>query len=157
MDVLVLVAFALLALGVAGSVLPLLPSGLLSLVGVLVYWWQTGDPGALLVFVLVGLGLVAVAVDWLAGIVGAKAGGVETKVAVLAGVVGFLLMVPTGPLGLLAGVAGTVFAFDVRDSSDVEESARRAVYATVGVLASAAMQLLLTVSILLAMLWVQFG
>jgi len=37
MDPLVAAALALLALGVAGSVLPLLPSGALSLAGLLVY------------------------------------------------------------------------------------------------------------------------
>lgn len=157
MDVLVLLAFALLVLGVLGAILPLLPSGLLSLAGVGVYWWQTGDPGPLLFAALVGLALVAVAVDWLAGIVGARAGGTDTRTAVVAGVVGFLLMLPTGPLGLLAGVAGTVFVLEFRKNEDVAASARRAVYATVGVVASTAMQVVLTVAILAAMLWVQFG
>ncbi|WP_232685885.1 DUF456 domain-containing protein [Halobacterium zhouii] len=157
MDTLVLVAFALLVLGVVGAVLPLLPSGLFSLAGVAVYWWHTGDPGTLLFALLVGLSLVAVAVDWLAGFVGAKAGGVDTKVAVVAGAVGFLLMLLTGPVGLLAGVAGTVFAFEFRESGDAEASARHAAYATVGVVASAAMQVLLTAVVLAAMLWVQFG
>lgn len=157
MDVLVVVAFALLALGVAGAVLPMLPSGLLSLAGVLVYWWTTGEPGAVLLFVLVSLSLTTIIVDWLAGFVGAKAGGTDTKTAILAGVVGFALMIPTGPLGLLAGVAGTVFVLELRENADVEASARTAVYATVGVLASAAMQVVLTVTVLLATLWVQFG
>lgn len=157
MDALVVVAFALLALGVAGSVLPLLPSGALSLVGVLVYWWQTGDPGPLLLAALVGLSLLALAVDWLAGFVGAKAGGTTTRTAVVAGVVGFLLLVPGGPLGLLVGVAGTVFVAELRDGGELRASAHRAAYATVGVLASAAMQVVLTLIVLAAMLWVQFA
>jgi uncharacterized protein YqgC (DUF456 family) len=157
MDLLVAAAFALLALGVAGSVLPLLPSGALSLAGLLAYWWQTSQPGPLLLALLAGLAVTALLVDWLAGVVGAKASGVDNRTAVLAGLVGFALMIPTGPLGLLAGVAGTVFAVKVRENGDVEASARQAAYATVGVVASAAMQVVLTVSVLLAVVWVQFG
>jgi len=66
-------------------------------------------------------------------------------------------MIPTGPIGLLVGVAGTVFALELYEDRDVEESARRAAYATVGVLASSAMQLVLTVAILAVMVWVQFA
>ncbi|GAA0288271.1 hypothetical protein [Halobacterium noricense] len=43
-----------------GSVLPLLPSGLLSLAGVLVYWWTTGEPGFLLLAVLASAGIQVV-------------------------------------------------------------------------------------------------
>jgi len=157
MDPLVLVAFALLAAGVAGSVLPLLPSGLLSLAGVLLYWWATGEPGFLLLAVLVGLSVVAALVDWLAGFVGARASGVSTRTAALAGVAGFLLMLPTGPLGLVAGVAGTVFAVEFRESADLSGSARRAGHATVGVLASAGMQVVLTATVLAAVAWLQFA
>lgn len=157
MDILVALAFVLLALGVAGSVLPLLPSGALSLGGVVVYWWQTGRPGTLLFVALVLVALVAVAVDWLAGFVGARAGGTDTRTAVAAGIVGFALLIPTGPIGLLAGVAGTVFVLEFREKQDVQASARRAAYATVGVLASAAMQLVLTVVILGVVTWVQFA
>lgn len=157
MDALVVVAFALLALGVVGSVLPLLPSGALSLAGVLVYWWQTGDPGPLLLVALVGLSGLALLVDWLAGFVGAKAGGTDSRTAVVAGVVGFFLMLPSGPLGLLVGVASTVFVAELREGGEFRESARRAAYATVGVLASAAMQVVLTLVVLAAMLWVQFA
>ena len=156
MDVFVLVALALLVLGVAGSVLPLLPSGALSLAGLLVYWWQTGEPGPLLLAALVGISALAVVVDWLAGFVGARASGVDTRTSIIAGLVGFVLLFPGGPLGLLVGVAGTVFAFEFRENEDVEASARRAAYATVGVVASAGMQVVLTLVVLGTVLWVQF-
>jgi uncharacterized protein YqgC (DUF456 family) len=154
MDAIVLVAFALLVGGVAGSVVPLLPSGLLSLAGVLVYWWTTGRPGVFWLFALASLAVTATLVDWLAGVVGARAGGTDGRTALLAGGVGFLLMLPGGPVGLLAGVAATVFAVEYRTSRDVEASARRAGYATVGVLASAAMQVVLTASVLAAVAFV---
>lgn len=156
MDLLLAAALALLVLGVAGSVLPLLPSGALSLAGLLVYWWQTGQPGPLLLVALVGISVLAVAVDWLAGFVGARASGVDTRTSILAGLVGFVLLFPGGPLGLLVGVAGTVFAVEFRENRDAKASARRAGYATVGVVASAGMQVVLTAVVLGAVLWVQF-
>lgn len=157
MELLVAVALALLVSGVGGSVLPMLPSGALSLAGLLVYWWQTGQPGTLLFVALAGLAVLALLVDWLAGVVGAKASGVDNRTAIIAGVVGFALMFVAGPVGLLAGVAGVVFAARVRENNDVVASARQAAYATVGVVASAAMQVVLTAAVLAAVLWVQFG
>ncbi|MFB6071681.1 MAG: DUF456 domain-containing protein [Halobacterium sp.] len=150
MDPFVAAAFAALALGVAGSVLPMLPSGLLSLAGVVTYYWQTGDPGPLVLAALVGVALVATAVDWLAGYVGARVAGVDSRTSVAAGVVGFLAMVPAGPLGLLAGVAATVFVLDVKRTGDPRVSLRRSGYATVGVLGSTAMQFVLTAAVLVA-------
>ncbi|MDL0128036.1 DUF456 domain-containing protein, partial [Halobacterium salinarum] len=157
MDALVAAAFAALVLGVAGSLVPLLPSGLLSLVGVGLYWTQTGRPSVLVVGALAGLATLAMLVDWLAGVIGARASGVDTRTAVLAGGVGFAAMLVSGPVGLLAGVAGVVFVVDVRDSMDIAASARRAGYATVGVIGSAAMQVVLTVVVLVAVAWVQFA
>jgi len=107
--------------------------------------------------VLASLAVTALVVDWLAGFVGARASGVDTRTSVVAGLVGLVLLFAAGPLGLLLGVAGTVFAVEFRESQDVEASARRAAYATVGVVGSAAMQVVLTVVVLGAVLWVQFG
>jgi uncharacterized protein YqgC (DUF456 family) len=100
--------------------------------------------------------VLAQVVDWLAGVVGARASGADTETAILAGLVGFVLLFVGGPLGLLIGVAGTVFAVEFRENRDAEASARRAAYATVGVVASAAMQVVLTVLVFGAVLWVQF-
>jgi uncharacterized protein YqgC (DUF456 family) len=157
MDALVVVALSLLVAGVAGAVLPLVPGGVLSLAGVLLYWTQTGAPGPLLLAALAGLAVLAVVVDWLAGVLGARASGTDTVTAVVAGAVGFVLMLVAGPLGLLAGVAGTVLVAELRASGDVAGSLRRAAVSTVGVVASAAMQVLLTAAVLGAVLWVQFG
>ncbi|MDH5019881.1 DUF456 domain-containing protein [Halobacterium rubrum] len=156
MEPFVAAALVLLAVGVAGSVLPLLPSGLLSLAGLLLYWTQTGRPGPILLVALAGLAVLATLVDWLAGVVGARASGVDTRTSILAGAVGFGAMLVTGPVGLLLGVAGVVFAVEFRENENVAESARRAGYATVGVLGSAAMQVVLTVVVLAAVLWLQF-
>jgi len=147
---LVLVAFALLILGVAFSVVPVLPGPPLSVAGALVYWWATGEPGLLVLVALLTVGVVAVLVDWLGGAVAARASGVSTGVSLLAAVVGLAGTVVLGPVGLLAGVAGTVFLATYRTERDTRTSLRAAAAATAGVLASAVVQTLLTGSMLLA-------
>ncbi len=143
-------ALALLVLGVVGSVLPLLPGGLLSLAGVYLYWWASGfaAPGPLVLVSLTLLGLLAVAADYGGGAVAARAGGGSYLSTGLAAVVGFLLALFTGPVGLVVGVAVTVFAVEFARNRDAETSGRTALYATVGVLASSVVQILFTATML---------
>lgn len=151
-----LLAFLLLLAGVAGSVVPLVPGPGLSVAGVLLYWWGTGyaDPSTVVLAVLLFAGLAGVAVDLFGGALGAKGGGASTLTTVLAAVVGLLLLVVTGPVGLIVGVAGTVFLVEFLRERDARKGLRAALGATVGVLASAVVQLLLTLSMLLAMVFV---
>jgi hypothetical protein len=146
-------AFGLLVLGVVGSVVPGLPGALLSLAGVYLFWWQSGyaSPG---LFVLVGLtvvGVATVAVDWFAGAAAAKAGGASTRTTLLAAVVGFVLLFVAGPVGVIVGVAGVVFAFEFLREGDAEASLRTAAYTTLGMLGSTVVQALLTLSMLAVM------
>lgn len=155
-DLPVLVAFGLLVAGVVGSVLPAVPGAGLSLAGVLLFWWHAGyaEPTALVLVVLVLGGLFAVAFDWLGGALASRAGGASTRTMAVAGVVGFLLVFVAGPLGILLGIGGTVFAAEYLRGASAGASVRAAAYATAGVLASALVQLFVTLSILLVMLWV---
>lgn len=157
-DVVVVVAFALLVLGVVGSVVPALPGALLSVAGVLTYWWASGytEPGTLALVVLVGVGLLAMLVDLLAGFLSAKVGGASNLAAVLAGVAGFLAFFVLGPVGIVLAVAGTVFVVEVARGGDFREGGRAAAVTTIGMLGSAVVQVILTASILLAMLAVAF-
>ena len=150
MDLFFWLAIALLVVGVVGSVLPFLPGALLSVVGVLLYWWSSGfsDPGLLGLVGLLAIGIVALATDYGAGIIAARVGGASTRTALLAGAVGFVLLFVLGPLGLFLGVAGTVFVIEYLEHEDAEESGRRALYATVGVLATSVVQVVLTLSML---------
>lgn len=155
-DVVVLVAFGLLLAGVVGSVVPVLPGAALSLVGVYVYWWGSGyaEPHVAVLALLTLGGLFAVVFDWIGGAVATKASGGSTRSTAAAGVVGFLLFFVAGPLGVLLGVAGTVFALEYVGGDSTTASLRTAAYATAGVLASAVVQLLVTLSIFLAMVLV---
>lgn len=144
-----LVAVLVLVVAVVASVVPLVPAGLVSMVGVGYYWYVTGDPGPLVLAGLLGLGLLTLVVDWLGGALSARVGGASLRTTAVAAVVSLPLLFVFGPLGVVLGVAGTVFVFEYRRHGDAEAGLRTAGYATVGLLASTAMQVVLTVLILL--------
>ena len=145
-EVALLAALALLTLGVIGSLVPMVPGPLLSLFGIYGYWWSTGytEPGWVFLLVATLVGLFALTVEFAAGALSAKAGGASWRTTAIASVVGIALFFVTGPVGLLLGVVGTVFALEFWRSQDVERSGRTAVYTTIGMLASTAAQVLLT-------------
>lgn len=149
-------AIALCVLGVVGSVVPLMPGAAFSLGGVGVYWYATGyaDPGPVVLVALVGVAGLALLVDWFGGAITARAGGASVQTTGVAAVVGLALTFVAGPVGLLAGIAGTVFLLEFHQNGDVEQSLRLAGVATLGVLASAVMQAVLTGMVLVGMVLV---
>lgn len=155
-DPFVVAAVGLLVLGVAGSATPLLPGALFSLAGVFLYWWSTGyaDPSLPVLAGFLLVGLLAAAVEYAGGAFAAGAGGASRGTVVAAGVVGVALFFLAGPLGVVLGVAGTVFGLELRRHGDARSGGRAALYAVVGVLGSAVAQLLLTGSMLVAFLLV---
>jgi uncharacterized protein YqgC (DUF456 family) len=158
-ELLTLVAVGLLAAGVVGSVVPVVPGPLFSLGGVYLYWWSTGyaEPGLLVLVGFTLVGVFAIAVDLLAGAMSARAGGASTTSSLAAGVAGFALFFVAGPVGIVVGVGGTVFLIEFLRGGDADESGRAAFYAAVGVLASGVVQALLTLSMLvgfLLVLWI---
>jgi hypothetical protein len=147
------VALALAALGVVGSLLPAVPGATLSLAGVLLYWWSTGYTDPSLV-VLAGFALVALAavlVDVAGSALAVRAGGASPLTAAVALVAGLVLGLVTGPVGFVAGVAGAAFAVELYRTGESAASTRAALYATAGVLGSAVVQVLLTLSLLAAL------
>jgi uncharacterized protein YqgC (DUF456 family) len=156
LDPIGLLAVALLVAGVVGSLVPLAPGALLSLAGVYLFWWHTGftDPGLLALAALTLVGVVTLLVDWFGGAIAASAGGASTLTSLLAGAVGVVLLFVAGPLGILIGVAGTVFVVEYVRGDDAEASARTALYATVGMLASNLVQAALTFGMLVGFLFV---
>ncbi|PSQ06547.1 DUF456 domain-containing protein [Halobacteriales archaeon QS_6_71_20] len=151
-DVVTVAALLLLVAGVAGSVVPLVPAGPLSVAGVAVYY-ALAPPSApslgvgwLAVFVLVGL--LAFTVEHLGGALASKAGGAETSTMLVAGVASLALFPFLGPLGIVVGVAVAVFGAELYAGKDPASAARAAGYTVAGVLASSVAQLALTLSIL---------
>ncbi|RQH00057.1 DUF456 domain-containing protein [Natrarchaeobius oligotrophus] len=153
-EVVAILAIALLVVGVVGTVVPLVPGGLLSLSGVYLYWWHSGfaEPGTVALVVLTVLGVVTLLAEFFGGSIAARAGGASWVTTGSAAVVGIALMIVTGPVGLLVGLFGTVFVLEYVRDGDAGHSARSALYATVGILASTAVQVLLTLSILFGFL-----
>ncbi|MFD1599028.1 DUF456 domain-containing protein [Halobellus rarus] len=158
MEPLTWVALGLVALAVVGSALPLVPGGGLSVVGVLGYWWSTGyaEPSTLLVAVLVGVGILTMVVDYFGGAIAARAGGASLVTTAVAVLVGLVLLFVAGPVGFILGIAATVFAVEFAQHADAEAGLRVALWATVGVLASTVVQVVLTGSILAVLLFVAF-
>lgn len=151
-EALTLVAVALLVAGVVGSVVPGLPGPLLSLAGVYLQWWHTGyaEPGTLALVGLTLVGLFAVGVDVLASALTTRASGASWWISAAAGVAGFVLFFVAGPVGVAVGVAATVFVLSFVTTRSGGDSARAALYATIGVLGSSLVQALLTLSMLVA-------
>ena len=150
-DAITVLAVALLVGGVLGTLIPLVPGSLLSMTGVLLYWWgsEFTQPGTIAVVFLLSLGVLTLVVELFGSALAARAGGAAWRTAALAVVAGLVLMAVSGPVGLLLGIFGTVFVVEYAENGDVERSARSAGYATVGILASTVVQVMLTASILL--------
>lgn len=150
---LVALAFALLVGGVVGSLVPQVPGALLSLAGVYVYWIASGmtEPGAVLLGLLTLVAVLTWVVDVAGGAVAARVGGASNWTALLAGLVGLVLFFVTGPLGILLGVAGTVFAVEFYRQEDAGKGLKAALVTTAGMLASGVVQALLTGTILVTM------
>ena len=147
---------ALLVAGVLASIVPVVPGSLFSLLGLVVYAIGVGldDLGAFWFLLLLLFVLIGVVFDVVASVVSSRMGGASTRTALLGIAVGVLLIfTPLGPLGLVVGLAGTVFVVQYRRTEDVEGSLRAAVYATVGILASKVVQILLNAIVLVVFLW----
>ena len=97
-------AIILIVVGVAGTVLPVLPGVPLVFAGMLIAAWSDGFQHVG-VWTLVGLGVltvIAVAVDFLAGLAGAKRVG-ASRLALIGAAVGTLIGIFFGIPGLLLG------------------------------------------------------
>ncbi|MFB6216229.1 MAG: DUF456 domain-containing protein [Candidatus Aenigmatarchaeota archaeon] len=150
MDWFLLLAIILLLAGIIGSFTPLVPAALLSISGILLYWWSTSytEPGILVITLSLISGTIALLVDWFAGAISAKAGGASSQTTRIAAIAGILLFFIAGPLGIVIGTGLTVFLLEMIETEDHRDSLESAAYAVAGLLASSLMQFLLTVSIL---------
>jgi uncharacterized protein YqgC (DUF456 family) len=142
-------AVVLLIVGVVGSVLPLVPSGLVSLAGVWIYVLFGGEPvGAFVVVSLTLAGIAAVIFDHFAGPIAARASGASTETTIAATIGGLLMLFVLGPVGIIVGVVGTVFLLELKNGNEIEIATKRSLYTAVGVLASSVVQVAITLSML---------
>lgn len=151
MELINLFVLALLLAGIIGSIIPMAPGALFSLIGVGVYFFATEDPSIFFTVFAALTGAFALATDWFAGSIAAKYGGASNKTSLMAGVAGvFGFIFLGGPIGLALAVASTVFIREYLIHGESDKGAKAAVYATIGVLGSAVIQAVLTGSILVA-------
>ena len=131
--VLYVVGVALLAAGVAGLVLPVLPGAVLLVAGVVALAWA-GD------FAILGWGTVAfagamglaiTAVDWAASLLGAKAFG-ASRWAVVGSAVGLVVGLFLGLPGIILGPAVGALAFEYARNPDFQRALQAGLGAFLG-------------------------
>ncbi len=130
----VLGAVALLV-GLAGIVLPGLPGALLLVGGVFLIAWAGNFTvvGWTTVIIAAVVGFAITAVDWLAGLMGAKAFG-ASKWAMVGGAVGLLGGLFFGLPGVLLGPAVGAFVFELVKDPNLAQAAKSGVGALLGFL-----------------------
>ncbi|HYQ81670.1 MAG TPA: DUF456 domain-containing protein [Anaeromyxobacteraceae bacterium] len=122
-----------LLVGLAGIVLPGLPGSLLLVAGVFLVGWagHFAVVGWGTIAVAAALGIAIAAVDWLAGIMGARAFG-ASKWAMVGGAVGLLVGFFFGLPGVLLGPAVGAFAFELAKDPNLKQAAKSGVGALLG-------------------------
>ncbi len=124
-----------LLVGLAGIVLPGLPGSLFLVGGVFLVAWagHFSVVGWGTVLFAAAVGLAIMAVDWLAGLMGAKAFG-ASRWAVLGAGVGLVAGLFLGLPGVLLGPAVGAFAFELAKDPDLKQAARSGLGALLGFL-----------------------
>ena len=130
--------------------MPAVPGPPLSLAGVYLHWWGSGfsEPGTVLLVSLTLLGVLAIVADLASDVVSARIGGASLRSSLVAAGIGVVLLFLTGPVGSLAGVVLTVFVLEYRRQGDATRGAKAASVVVLGMFGSAALQVLLTASML---------
>jgi uncharacterized protein YqgC (DUF456 family) len=122
-----------LVVGLAGIVLPGLPGSLLLVGGVFLVAWAGNFAvvGWTTVAIAAAVAIAITAVDWLAGLMGAKAFG-ASKWAMVGGAVGLLAGLFFGIPGVLLGPAVGAFAFELVKDPNLKQAAKSGVGALIG-------------------------
>lgn len=154
MEVVYVVVGLLMVVGLAGSVLPILPGSGLILLGAGIYAFATDFTpiGWGRLGILAALAVAGYLISNLAGIAGARRGG-GSRWAVYGALAGFVVGIFLGPFGLVLGpVVGAVIGEWLR-TRDVETSLRSGVGAGIGVIAGTAAHFALSLAMIGLFLW----
>jgi uncharacterized protein YqgC (DUF456 family) len=133
-----ILALLIMAVGIAGSILPGLPSTPLVLVGAIAHKLYFGDTGAAwwVILILAVMTLLSLAMDYLATVYGAKRLGATWRGAVgavVGGLIGLFFNLP----GILLGPFIGAMLFEMAGGREWKEASRAGVGATLGLLAGA--------------------
>lgn len=139
------IAGLLLIMGIASSILPLIPGGAISFSGIYLYWWSTDytapDDQVVIAFAIVGA--VAIFLDYFGESIASKMGGAGKITVWLSIAIGFAGLFFVGPIGML-GFPITVFVLKFLRSFSLLKSLRTTFFTLFGLLGSKTMQLILT-------------
>jgi len=159
MTVWYVIAGILVLVGLAGTILPVLPGLPLVFAGMLLAAWAGGfaEVGAATLVALGVLTLLSVAVDFWAGAVGAKRVG-ASRLAIIGAVVGTLFALFMGPLGLFIGpflgaVAGELIHGRRLDQAGVGQATRVGFGTWLGIVFGIALKLMLALAMLGLFAW----
>lgn len=145
-DIISVSAIIILLILVICSLFPLVPSGILSSLTVIIYWWYSGysEPSVLVVVSLVILGILVEITDFMSGIIAGKLGGASSLPVMIGTVIGLILMFVIGPIGFILGISCTVFIYSYYNEEDTKKEAlKKSGYTVVGVLASNVVQIIM--------------
>jgi uncharacterized protein len=157
MEWLWLLAIALMLIGVAGIVLPVLPGTPLLFGGMLLGAWldDFSRVGVIAVVVLGVLAVLAWAIDFAAGVLGTKLVGASTEAMVGAGI--------GGVVGLFGGIPGLIFgpvigaaAGELYAQRTAQQAAKAGVAAGLGFVVAMAAKLGITVAMVAVFVFAYF-
>lgn len=156
LNFIIVLSFVALVLGMIGSVAPVIPGPFLSLAGVYIYWWGRGfmEPTLTLLVVITLVALLAVLVDWFGPALASRMGGASNRTAVIAGLVGFVGLFVAGPLGMIVSVFLSALVLEYYRQRNLKDSGRAALASLLGAVGAPLIQLLVTFSILVSMVFV---
>ena len=119
------IGIVLVVVGLAGLVLPVLPGSPLIFLGLVAVAWADGFTriGPLELGALGALAIVIVAVDWAAGLVGARAFG-ASRLGLAGAFLGLLCGLPFGLAGLIVGPFVGAAALELLRDRDLRRAGR---------------------------------
>ena len=140
----------LIAVGMLGVILPVLPGIPVAFAGMLMAAWLGGFE-KISVFTVIGLGLLtaaSVAVDFFAGLIGAKRAG-ASKMAMLGGAIGGVLgFIVLNFIGLIIGPFIGVMAVEMASGKSAREAGKIGVGAWIGMAVGLALKVGLAFTLL---------
>ncbi|MBX5491763.1 MAG: DUF456 family protein [Chloroflexi bacterium] len=154
MDAMWWVAIVLMAVGVVGTLVPAWPGIGLVFAGALLYAIATGftDIGVGHVLVYGALTLVAVGLDIVANVLGARLFG-ASKWGVLGALVGVVVgLIVGGPVGLLLGPLVGAVALEALSGHSLRQALRSGTGAAIGFVLGTAVELALALAIVISFL-----
>ena len=152
-----ILAIVVMLIGIAGSVMPVLPGIPLVFLAILGYGWYEGFNVISVHYIAImgALTLLSVLVDYIAGVWGAKKAG-SSKSGMFGAGLGIIVGIFFGPIGILVGPWLGAFAGEYLVLREVNQAVSVATGTVIGIFAGIAFKVLLGIGMLISFLVVIF-